>query len=116
MIPLAPRTTSKTPLPADSAKTKSTKPLPANAKKSPQKVPTQPVQPAKAKPKQVPSKQQPQRVGETIIYFEDGKTANDKTGKPKTADKTTDKNKKKKKKAEPKVIDFGDEYYDLEGF
>lgn len=75
-----------------------------------------PVQSTKAKPKQVPSKQQPQRVGETIIYFEDGKTAKDKTGKPKTADKTTDKNKKKKKKAEPKVIDFGDEYYDLEGF
>lgn len=116
VIPLAPRTTSKTPLPADSAKTKSTKQLPMNAKKSPQKVPTQSVQPAKAKPKQVPSKQQPQRVGETIIYFEDGKTAKDKTGKPKTVDKTTDKNKKKKKKAEPKVIDFGDEYYDLEGF
>ena len=55
-------------------------------------------------------------MGETIIYFEDGNTAKDKTAKPKTVDKTTDKNKKKKKKAEPKVIDFGDEYYDLEGF
>lgn len=87
---------------------------------------TQPTQPTKAtqptakgqtkaQPSTVPNKAQPQNKGGTIIYFE-----NDKNGKnqntPKPLPKAADKQTKQKKKAEPKTVDFGDEYYDLEGF
>lgn len=68
-----------------------------------------------AKPKTVPDKQ-PQQVGETIIYFEVAPAANKQKNNLPKPDKTAKKEDKTRKKDEPKVIDLGDEYYDLEGF
>lgn len=102
-------------LPADQPKKQQTTP-----REQPLKVPnakTPAVKPkTQTQPKTVPNKPQPQRPGETIIYFEN--TPKEKTQKnnQKTPVKPTSKDGKAKKKAEPKVIDLGDEYYDLEGF
>ena len=102
-------------LPADQSKKQQTTP-----REQPLKVPnakTPAVKPkTQVQPKTVPNKPQPQRPGETIIYFENNSKEKFQKNNPKTPAKPASKDEKAKKKAEPKVIDLGDEYYDLEGF
>ncbi len=78
-------------------------------KQQPKNIPQQPVK------NNSTQQQQQSKTGETIIYFGKGTDVKNAKNDAKTT-KTTTQDTKKKKLPEPKVIDFGDEYYDLEGF
>lgn len=69
-----------------------------------------------AQHKTVSDKPQPRRQGETIVYFDNNPEGKTQKNNQKTTAKPAPENDKAKKKAEPKIIDFGDEYYDLGGF